>query len=63
MTIKSPSKRRKYWTFSKGEESWFGDCPKWVAAMRRSRPDMTVTVGIKYGPRSHCPCCSLGLSH
>ena len=56
-------KRRKYWEFTKGHEVWFGDCPKWVAAMRKSRPDMTVTVGIKYGAKSPCPSCTGKFRH
>ena len=45
------------------EESWWGDCPKWAAAMRVSRPDLTEVVGIKIGSKSHCPACAGGYSH
>jgi len=44
-------------------ESWWGDCPKWAAAMRVSRPDLREVVGIKIGPKSHCSACAGNYQH
>ena len=59
----SPLKRRKTWVFSSPDESWHGDCPSWVAAMRHSRPDLTEHVEVWLRSRWRCAACEQGSRH
>lgn len=55
---------RKVWRFTGPDESYWGDCAKWAAAVMRDRPDLTMSVSTEMTNRSiRCTCCSEGLRH
>ena len=57
-------KRRKYSIFTTTDETWWGDCPRWISSMRRNRPDMHEVRGILL-TRSpiQCAACAWGHQH
>lgn len=53
-------KKHRIFIFQGTDERWQGDCPKWAAETRKSRPDLTEVAGVGFGPRWNCTACTLG---
>jgi len=54
---------KHYFVDTDGGGAWWGDCPKWAEAAKRSGQTVRVVNVLRFGPPEPCGACEYGLTH